>query len=791
MPFRITARTLLQLGAELISTDAIAFYELIKNAFDAQSRRVEIEIVVRLSYADIESAHSALLAIDRIPAGQGARHQEALEGVKRTLIEKSTPSVREAEDFRKQLEDATSTEEVREVLREANFILISDTGSGMSLKELDDVYLTIGTRARLVERERQRSRDDGDRPILGEKGLGRLSTMRLGDHLVVRSTKLGEKRWNMLNVDWSLFSHDSDALLETVEVHPTPGGEKDDPSVSGTVIRISGLKAEWTESRVRDDIAREISRYMDPLAPVNLFPVRLRFNGELIAIPRLNRDIFDAAHAIVTARLEVPNDPAAQPTLSGHIDYRLRKREKSFAIEGTHLRSAIQPISSDTLRTLGPFDMKLYWYNRRVLAEIEGIGDRKKVRDLVKAWGGGITIYRDGFRVNPYGSPDDDWLDLDHKALASGGYKVNRAQIIGKLEISADRNPELRDQTNREGLQETPEFRTLKRLLQHVVTSEFRTFLDEVDEDLVRKPLIALRELEQRVAAEEATVGEALALLRKRYPMVEQRDPGILKSIEAAAAEIRGLLRQVVAIADQYEQKRGELVHLAGLGLMVEILAHELNRAMSQALRTLEKSEGHVSGELAGTLSSFQEQLKTLHKRIRVMDPLSTSARQVKERFDLVDWTREIVSAHEAQFSRHGIRWSVTVVPEGPSRLNVRAVKGMVVQVIENLLSNSIYWLKQERTGRREFVPELHIVIDIAAREIRVTDNGPGVEPSRAEEIFQPFVTTKPPGQGKGLGLYIAREIARYHDGDLTIDQGVAEQTGRLNTFVFSLGQTV
>ena len=40
-------------------------------------------------------------------------------------------------------------------------------------------------------------------------------------------------------------------------------------------------------------------------------------------------------------------------------------------------------------------------------------------------------VFRDGFRVHPYGGPEDDWLDLDKEAFRSGGYKLNRQQIIG------------------------------------------------------------------------------------------------------------------------------------------------------------------------------------------------------------------------------------------------------------------------------------------------------------------------------------------------------------------------
>jgi signal transduction histidine kinase len=114
-------------------------------------------------------------------------------------------------------------------------------------------------------------------------------------------------------------------------------------------------------------------------------------------------------------------------------------------------------------------------------------------------------------------------------------------------------------------------------------------------------------------------------------------------------------------------------------------------------------------------------------------------------------------------------------------------VKGMIVQIIENLLSNSVYWLKQKRKLER-FTPRIDVVIDSDLKVISVTDNGPGVDDGRREEIFQPFVTTKPPSEGKGLGLYISREIARYNGADVEMDDEQRGPEGRLNTFKIVLG---
>src|SRR5205823_6627238 len=100
------------------------------------------------------------------------------------------------------------------------------------------------------------------------------------------------------------------------------------------------------------------------------------------------------------------------------------------------------------------------------------IGTLTQVRQQQAQWAGGLALYRDGFRVHPYGGPDDDWLDLDRKALASGGYKVNRRQLIGRVSISARQNPLLVDQTNREGLRDCPEKRALVKILKHLLEVE-------------------------------------------------------------------------------------------------------------------------------------------------------------------------------------------------------------------------------------------------------------------------------------------------------------------------------
>ena len=791
MSFKVSARTILMLGAELISSDSIAFYELIKNAFDAGSRRVDIDVVVRINY-DVCKSRRELIQSERNKTRNESDKEQAIGRFRMALLADVDSSAPQSKPLKDQITGATSWDDLIKVLDNANYIEIKDTGHGMSFDNLNDVYLTIGTRSRFKEREEQRTRlirdtdESSFRPILGEKGLGRLSTMRLGWYLHVETTKASESNWNVLEIDWRDFTRDTDDLIEAIPVSPSIGQIKNDSNVSGTRILISELTSRWDKKKLEGIATREFSKLTDPFTPGLRYPISLRYNNDVVIIRPLNKILFEYAHATVDVKFTIDDE---KPLLVGKVNYLLGKREKTFSIDQTHLLSMTGGSSPTALTSLGPFSANFYWFNRRLLKEIEGIGDQRQVLDLTRNWGGGLMVFRDGFRVNPYGSPDDDWLDLDRRAFAASGYKVNRTQIVGKVDISSIHNVALTDQTNREGLRDCEEKRILVKLLQHVMEAEFRIFLNEVDKEVKARETVTFSDLEERVENEELQIEQGVQLLMQKYPEVA-KDTQIMAAINSSVVRIQEMMKDAKQLADVYENDRTKMLHLAGLGLMVEILAHEINRATQHTLTTLANGErGQLTLDTESLFTTLEAQLKTLQKRLRILDPLSTAGRQVKEWFDLIEWTEEIISSHEAQFQRHGIKHHVSVEPEGsPKNLRVRMVKGMIVQIMENLLNNSIYWLDQERKFNGNFLPEINITIDTQKKAIKVSDNGPGIPPSRKEEVFQPFFTTKPPGEGKGMGLYISLEIAKYHGAELILSDTFSIHHDRLNTFILLLG---
>jgi signal transduction histidine kinase len=238
----------------------------------------------------------------------------------------------------------------------------------------------------------------------------------------------------------------------------------------------------------------------------------------------------------------------------------------------------------------------------------------------------------------------------------------------------------------------------------------------------------------------------------------------------------------------EVEQESRQMIEMAGVGLMIEVVAHELARASENALENLEiLRKKTVPDEIKLALESLRSQMKSLSKRVRVLDPLSISGRQRVEVFSLDDLIRAAIEAHEAQFTRHKIRIQVDF-PKRPIR--IRAIKGMIVQIVENLISNSKYWMQMRREREPSLIPTINIAIHDGPPTIIYEDNGRGIAPENREKVFKAFFSLKEKSKRRGLGLFIARECAQFMGGTLVLDETINAETGRLHRFTLELPET-
>jgi signal transduction histidine kinase len=135
--------------------------------------------------------------------------------------------------------------------------------------------------------------------------------------------------------------------------------------------------------------------------------------------------------------------------------------------------------------------------------------------------------------------------------------------------------------------------------------------------------------------------------------------------------------------------------------------------------------------------------------------------------------------AEEFQLLKSSCRHQIHVVATTPPPPPVLADRSRLRQVLLNLLENAV---KYAAGGTIQIRLGIQEGSDMAI--VAVHDEGPGLDPGQLDRIFAPFEQAHRPSVGLGLGLYLARQIARVHGGELW-----AESRGRMNgsTFILAL----
>jgi signal transduction histidine kinase len=782
--FRVAARTMVHLGAELITSDEIALYELVKNSFDAGSPRVKIEVSAPFPHLKVrrlaEQVREGLVSLDTALSRFKSHAAEAIPELLKGWVELLS-TITNRNKFADALIKLADNECV---------IAVADSGHGMSQEELTQVFLVVGTPMKFSQKRKATQRDS--RPILGDKGIGRLSMMRLGRYASVISARTGARAWAQVEFDWQEFD-DPDAMIDDVPISVSRGDSRGASDLSGTTIRIWGLKAEWDESKAKQFAEDFLIRLRNPFRQRDFrFPIDVTVNGSnRIPVPLIPKPLLEAAHVHGTARFTPPDEPYEEGT-----DEKRWKRSVAvkLALEGATIGFQEYPatteevctklqVGPELLKSLGEFQVDFYWYNRAKLAAVDGLGNTKDVKRQLDRWAGGFAIYRDGFRVGMTGSFEDDWLQLDSSALRRQGYTVNRLQVIGAVSLDAQHNPRLIDRSNREGLIECPEKDLLRRLILEFVVAPLRTSV-QVEASADRETV--LQEVgQERLEETEKAFKETRRLIRDVTKQVPSDLKPKLDEVEGHLEAFQDRIRRLHTGLRGMQETREDILEMAGVGLVVESMLHELARITATARESMAtfRLVGRDS-EVKAAFDTLEAQMKAINARIRAIDPLSPSGRHRKEEFDLVLMLQAILNGFRVRFERHGIEARLTVrgkVPRMPVTVNL--VRGLIAHVFENLIGNAVYWLRESKTvllGQRI----IEIDIDDKASVVTVSDNGPGIAPANKEHIFEPHFSLKP--KGKGLGLYIAREIARYHNAELYLD-AAPDDHGQLHDFILEL----
>ncbi|MDH0031364.1 MULTISPECIES: ATP-binding protein [unclassified Acinetobacter] len=313
--------------------------------------------------------------------------------------------------------DANATQV--QIIFSTNKIIIRDDGHGMSKEDIMNKWLN------LAYSDKQEGTANHDRAFVGSKGIGRFSADRLGQKLLIKTKKIGEENYHKLNVDWKKFDIDLTKLFEAVDVEYNLK-ESNKVNKSYTYLEISELNEVWNTDQV-NKAKESLRRLKNPFVKNDGF--------EIIVVNELN--LIPIEEKIQSNIAEVLKDKSItiEANFNEKIEVSLFDRgEKIYQIEENNnsiLKNCPIKVNINYLT----YSSKLT-FTRRMKVEPVNYGN--------------VFIYKNNFRVMPYGERDYDLFSLNMRKTQGHSRYLGTRELLGFIDIKDIRNEFFKEASSRD-----------------------------------------------------------------------------------------------------------------------------------------------------------------------------------------------------------------------------------------------------------------------------------------------------------------------------------------------------
>lgn len=664
-------------------------------------------------------------------------------------------------------------------------IIIKDTGHGMSYDNILNDWLEPATDTK----SKVTTSKSGKRTVLGAKGVGRFASASLGKKIKLTSvSKLGDiYQTSYLELDWSIF--ESEKYLDDIDIEINKS-DSQNATNTGVLIEIEDLSTIWDERKVRK-LVRELRRLATPqdktTTPFDIYldlkhfkktnPEPYNFNGPqlLFETNRIAEILEDESTTTTTSKTLI-----TPYKISKESDYRLKgafDAKGNFngiftIIRGDNVPIPIKldapPLEVGEL-SCGAVDVDLRLYDlekESVEKLFERIGlnfsdfGLRNARAMISE-NTGIGIYRTGFRIRPYGEPDNDWLKLENRRVQQPSKRIGHGQISGTISVDTEINSHLIERSSREGLETNSAFERLVNLITGILLKvEQKRFDFRAKAGISRKPI------KQIDKARELSSLESITNAVSSLPEKDQK-PLLLKIEKESQALTRAL--------DEIEAYQKLLESRAALGMVVAQVVHDGRtylEPISSAAKSIIKNAPHVledspKGELIRRYYPTYGQAvldgsKGLASLFKSLDPISGRRRGRPVEFSALDNINNTLNLLDELLIESSIKVEVGI----DESLKLYGYSGDLQSAIMNIIHNAIHWLNSTQNDDKTI--KIMANIENSVAHISIENNGPIIDEQDREAIFEAGFSLK--SDGHGLGLSIAKEACKNSNGDLTLD---------------------
>lgn len=321
-----------------------------------------------------------------------------------------------------------------------DYICIADNGKGMSLDDLISKWLFVAYSAKSDGTEDRSYRSRFKRHYAGAKGIGRMSCDRLAQYLTLTTRSVESQKTEVLYVDWSVFEQDKQQEFDTIDIpHETIDSMPDFPngSESGTILEFKGLRNTWGEEEIIA-IKKSLEKMINPFSDADddfqieiIAPQFIETDKDAQPYRRINGIIENTIADI----LKIKTTQIESTLKDGIIHTVLLDRGvKMYEIEET---SKFSELSVATI--------SLFYLNR---AAKYSFSTRMGIQPVQY---GNVFLFRNGFRILPYGNVNDDSWGLNLRAQQGYNRFLSTRDLFGRVDVETDDVNAIKEVSSRDG----------------------------------------------------------------------------------------------------------------------------------------------------------------------------------------------------------------------------------------------------------------------------------------------------------------------------------------------------
>lgn len=701
----------------------------------------------------------------------------------------------------------------------SDILYIMDNGIGMTEDIIKKHWMTIGNSSKDVKYLSKSGRIQ-----TGAKGIGRFALDRISDKCEMITINTDNKI--IWNVDWNNFKRDENITDIYAEIEETnlniPQFCKNIKNKNlknkllksfknnGTVFKLTALRnGEWNNEKVLD-----IRQTLSSLIPPNIkneFSIYFyeeSTSTEDALIVAQNIDTFDYqtdfivseegnVHVeIIRNEFDFKNEfdevmDKAKFTKEDREYFKGKKIIKDFK-----LKELISLTKEDSDNPIGKFYGTIYFYklmsttkDKEKYYYKDSIGRKNMIKNF-----GGVKLYRDGFRVKPYGeygTSDYDWLLLanrNRKSPAALSHKTGRwtassDQILGTIYISR-LNEKLKDQSNREGIIDTREFELFKQTILEII-SEF-----ENDRQYVGRKLSDYYDEKTEVERLKKQFLEQAEKKRKQQDNKEKENSKSKKSEQnknttLSIDDASKVIEKQDETIEDLNQENITLMPLATIGISTNTYIHEIE----ESHHILERKIALIKKEIVKNTEKEKimaniEQVQNTIERMNSWFSVTLHSIRKKKRELVENNINKIIEEQINLWNNINNGRNIIINFENTEIVMFECIECEIISIISNLVSNSIASFENGNNNEKNII-NIKLIKKDNGFKIEYNDNGYGLAPiykNNPYKILEANETSKinKKGQkeGTGMGMWIINNIVTKYKGTIELSKNTNEEEG-------------